>query len=262
MTALKPLFKWSGGKGDEIPKIIPFIPEFDNYVETFVGGGSLYWHLRPERAHINDLHPGAVALYKTVKAGGMSAIYDFCKEHPNEEETYYEVRKNEGTDYLSVAARFYYLRKTCFRGMLRYNKKGKFNIPFGRYKTFNFENLKNPEYERTMRNTTITQNSFEEVFKANNSENDFIFLDPPYCSPFSDYGYCQFGKEHHKKLAECFKNSSAKCLMVIGSTPFIRELYEGYIKTSYPKKYRFKLLKGRVDDKINTDHLVICNYDV
>ena len=83
-----------------------------------------------------------------------------------------------------------------------------------------------------------------------------------YDSVFTDYGFCVFAKEHHRRLAECFKNSKAKCLMVIGETPFIRELYEGYIKHSYPKKYRFKLLKGRVDDKINTNHLVICNYDV
>lgn len=158
---------------------MPFVPEFDNYVEPFVGGGALYWHLRPEKAHINDLHPGAVALYKTVKAGGMGAIYDFCKEHPNEEKTYYEVRKNEGTTELSVAQRFFYLRKTAFRGMLRYNKAGKYNIPFGRYRTYSYDILKDTRYEQTMRGTTITQTDFSEVFAANNSPNDFIFLDPP-----------------------------------------------------------------------------------
>ena len=262
MSSLKPIFKWSGGKSDEISQIKPFIPEFEKYVEPFVGGGALYWHLRPANAHINDLHPGAVALYRTVKAGGMRGIYDFCQEHPNEEKTYYEVRKKEGTDDFSVAARFYYLRKTCFRGMLRYNKKKKFNIPFGRYKNYNNENLKNPEYEKTMRGTTITQTDFSEVFAANDDENSFIFLDPPYFCAFKNYGFCNFGEEEHVKLAECFHNSKSKCMIVIGDHPRVRELYSDHIKHSYEKKYRFKLHSGRVGSDINTNHLVICNYDV
>ena len=61
-------------------------------------------------------------------------IYDFMKAHPNEEEIYYKVRAYKHEDALDNAKRFYYLRKTCFRGMLRYNSKGEFNIPYGRYK--------------------------------------------------------------------------------------------------------------------------------
>ena len=73
--------------------------------------------------------------------------------------------------------------------------------------------------------------------------------------------YCQFGKDHHRRLAAEFKKSKAKVMVVIGETPFIKELYgEEYIKKTYAKKYRFKLHSGRVDDKINTNHLIICNY--
>jgi DNA adenine methylase len=64
--------------------------------------------------------------------------------------------------------------------MLRYNKNSKFNIPFGRYKTINYNDLKNKD--------------FEYIFENYNDENNFIFLDPPYDSEFTDYGYCQFGK--------------------------------------------------------------------
>ena len=124
--------------------------------------------------------------------------------------------------------------------MLRYNKKGKFNIPFGRYKTCNYEILKDPEYEKLLKNTKIYCKNFEYIFQKYDDENNFVFLDPPYDSEFTDYGYCQFGREEHKKLAQCFKTTKNKCLMIIGKTPFIEEQYNGYIVGEYDLKYRLQ----------------------
>ena len=87
-----------------------------------------------------------------------------------------------------------------------------------------------------------------------------MFLDPPYDSEFTDYGYCQFGKEEQKKLACLFKETKIKCLMVIGKTKFIEELYKDYIVSEYDKKYKFKLYAGRIGSEINTKHLIIKNY--
>ncbi len=144
--------------------------------------------------------------------------------------------------------------------MLRYNRNGKFNIPFGRYKTVNYSDLQNSDYGTLLARTTVLCKSFEHIFENYNDENNFMFLDPPYDSEFTDYGYCQFGKEEQRKLAKCFKETKIKCLMVIGKTPFIEELYQGFIVEEYDKKYRFKLYAGRVGDEINTKHLVIKNY--
>jgi DNA adenine methylase len=158
------------------------------------------------------------------------------------------------------ACKFYYERKTCYRGMLRYNKKGKFNIPFGRYKTVQYDDLLKPEYEELLKRTEIRCAPFATIFAEYNDPSNFVFLDPPYDSEFTDYGYCSFDREHHKRLAECFKTTKNKCLMVIGATPFIRELYDGYIVDEFEKKYAFKLHSGRVGSEINTTHLVITNY--
>ena len=87
-----------------------------------------------------------------------------------------------------------------------------------------------------------------------------MFLDPPYDSEFTDYGYCVFDKEAHKDLFNHFANTKIKCLMVIGKTAFIEDLYKDYIVDRYDKKYKFKLYAGRVGDEINTEHLVIKNY--
>ena len=199
--SLKPIIKWSGGKKDELREIIPHIPDkFLVYIEPFVGGGAVYFHLNPNHAVINDVHKELIDFYQSIKNGNAPKIYDFMQKHPNDEATYYKVRGYDNTDVLDNAKRFYYLRKTCFRGMLRYNKSGEFNIPFGRYKTLNFEELKNKDYEDLLKRTDIYNKSFELIFRENNSPNNFMFLDPPYDSEFTDYGYCTFGKDEHQKF--------------------------------------------------------------
>lgn len=259
--SLKPIVKWSGGKKDEIKKFIKYIPEnYDIYLEPFIGGGAVYFHLNPKKAVINDIHTELTDFYQSIKNGYSKEIYNFMKEHTNEEDTYYKVRSYIPKNPLENAQRFYYLRKTCFRGMLRYNNKGQFNIPYGRYKTYNFEDINNIQYERLLKNTDVLNKDFEYIFDTYNSKNNFMFLDPPYDSEFTNYGYCSFGKDNHKKLAKCFKETNIKCLMVIGKTPFISELYNGYIVDEYDKNYRFKLHSGRVGSEINTKHIVIINY--
>lgn len=259
---MKPIVKWSGGKKDEIKQFVDMIPDdINTYVEPFLGGGAVFFNLEPKKAVVSDVHTELVDFYRALKDGKGEDIYSFMKEHPNEESEYYKVRDNmEIETPLDNAKRFFYLRKTCFRGMLRYNKSGKFNIPFGRYKTYNFEELKDEKYHKVFENTEILNESFESVFERCNDPKDFIFLDPPYDSEFTDYGYCSFGKEEHQKLAECFKKSKARCMMVIGKTPMIEELYKDYIKKEYFKKYAFKIHSNRVGDEINTTHVVITNY--
>jgi len=260
---LKPLVKWSGGKGDEIKQFEKYLPlEYNTYIEPFIGGGALYFYLSPKKAVISDVHTELVDLYTCIGDGKSKEIYDFMTNNPNDEETYYKIRdKMVINDTLDNAKRFYYQRKTCFRGMLRYNKSGKFNIPFGKYKTVNYNDLQNKEYEELLSRTNVLNSSFENIFENyNDDENNFMFLDPPYDSEFTDYGYCKFGKEEQKKLATLFKETKIKCLMVIGKTDFIVELYKDYIVDEYEKKYKFKLYAGRVGDEINTKHLIIKNY--
>jgi len=79
--------------------------------------------------------------------------------------------------------------------MMRYNKNGKFNIPYGKYKTIDYKILKDKDYINIFKNTIIYNNSFEYIFDNYNDDNNFMFLDPPYDCNFTDYGYCKFEKE-------------------------------------------------------------------
>ena len=259
---LKPLVKWSGGKGDEIKFFEKYMPkDFDMYLEPFIGGGSVYFYLNPKKAVINDIHKDLIDLYRCIANGKNKDIYDFMKNNNNDETTYYKIRDEMIiNDDLDNAKRFYYQRKTCFRGMLRYNKNGKFNIPFGKYKSINYNELLNDNYEILLQKTIILNENFEYVFQNYNNENNFMFLDLPYDSEFTDYGYCKFGKNEHIKLAELFKETKIKCLMIIGKTDFIENLYKDYIIDEYSKNYKFKLYGNRIGDEINRKHLIIKNY--
>jgi DNA adenine methylase len=260
---LAPLIKWSGGKSDEIKTFYKHIPSsYNKYIEPFIGGGSLFFYLNPNNAIITDVHTELIDLYQSIKEGKSEEIYKFMELNQNTEENYYKIRDTMAiNNSLDSAKRFYYQRKTCFRGMLRYNKNNKFNIPFGKYKTINYSDLLNKKYEELLSRTEIIKTSFEYAFDNYNDNNNFMFLDPPYDSEFTDYGYCKFGKDEHIKLAKYFKETKIKCLLIIGKTKFIEELYKDYIVEEYEKQYKFKLYGGRVGDEINTKHLIIKNYN-
>jgi DNA adenine methylase len=272
---LKPLCKWSGGKRNEIPLFKKFYPKnFDKFIEPFAGGAAVFFDLNFSGTNvINDIHPDLINFYKQISLGNANEIYELVKSFGVGEMEYYIVRgggkklvngevpftpKND----IERAAQFYYLRKTCFRGMLRYNEKGEFNIPWGKYKTVSFEELKNQEYSDLLSRTDIMIGDYTKVFEKYNSNENFCFLDQPYDSVFNDYGFDNFDRQKQIELSEIFKTTQNKCLMVVGGSDFIRELYDGYIKFEYPKNYAFKIHSGRVGSEINVNHLVITNYEV
>ena len=259
---MKPLVKWSGGKTREINFFKSHYPEnFSMYIEPFVGGGAVFFDLNFKKNVINDIHKDLINFYKQIKEGNSKEIFNLMKQHTNDEKNYYYIRDvYKPTNEIEKAFVFFYLRKTCYRGMLRYNQKGKFNIPYGRYKTYNFEELLNPEYENLFKDTIVMNTSFEKIFEQFNDKKNFVFLDPPYDSIFTDYGYCKYNQEDHYSLFQWFKKTKNNCLMIIGETDYIKHLYKNFIVEKYPKKYAFKLHSGRVGKEINNYHLIVKNY--
>jgi DNA adenine methylase len=252
--SLKPLVIWLGGKRSEIKKYIQYIPDdIDTYLEPFVGGGATYFHLNHNKNVISDVHTELTDFYQCLKEDKNEDIHTFMTTQSNNKENYYEIRDNmEVHSPLDNAKRFYYLRKTCYSGMSNYDKKGNFKTTYGYRKICNFTDLQNEKYVDLLKNTTILNSSFEYIFENYNDQRNFMFLDPPYDCKITNYGYCAFGKEDHIKLAECFKNTNIRCLMVIGKTDFIENLYDGYIVEQYHKNYDF--------NKKNVIHLIIKNF--
>ncbi|MBN8586677.1 MAG: DNA adenine methylase [Ignavibacteria bacterium] len=163
---------------------------------------------------------------------------------------------------------FYFIRNQAYSGMFRYNSKGEFNVPYGgiqyNRKDFNkkLNYFRQKDFLNHLSKTKITSLDFEDfILKFKPSNNDFVFLDPPYDSEFSTYTKNVFGKEEHIRLANLFiKNCKAKWMLVIKNTEFIVSLYEGkglHI-TSFDKRY---LVSFKNRNNPNTKHLIIKNYD-
>ncbi|MBP5308219.1 MAG: DNA adenine methylase [Clostridia bacterium] len=162
------------------------------------------------------------------------------------------------------AAVFFFVREFCYGSMFRYNKNGDFNVPYGgiAYNGKDFRKkvdaLFNREAVSALSSAEIHSEDFGKIF-ALCGENDFIFLDPPYDTDFSDYETNVFGKTEHKRLAECVYNTRAKFLLIIKNTPFIESLYaeRGYNIFAFDNEYAY-CVKGRNDRK--AEHLIITNY--
>ena len=164
------------------------------------------------------------------------------------------------------SAQWVFIREFCFGSMFRFGPSGDFNVPYGGfgYNSKNFENkiqnIISDETKQLFKSTDISCSDFKDVIDNwEYSEDDFMFLDPPYDSIFTDYDGNSFTKEDHKRLAECLKNCKCKWLMAIGKTAFINDLYKDYHIYEYDKTYMYQA-RGEYDSK-HTRHLIITNYE-
>lgn len=167
-------------------------------------------------------------------------------------------------------AYFLYIREFCYAAMFRYNANGEFNVPYGgmSYNSKNFRSLvnnlrNNDELRRYLNGWTYIHNrDFEDFLnRIPIHNNDFIFVDPPYDSEFSEYAQNVFGVEEQTRLADCLARINANIMIVIKETDFIRNLYEerGFNIIPFDKKYNVNF-QNRNDREVT--HLIITNYDI
>jgi DNA adenine methylase len=290
MTKLTPLFKWSGGKRKEIKIFEKYYPDFVKnsndykFIEPFFGGGAVYWSLNAKENIINDIDFDLINFLKIVKYNSNELISmttelsEKIKEITTLEKEgkysipeaktlrgvfYYEWRNKDRENGLHIltplerAFRFIFVNQLAFNGMRRFNKKGEFNIPYGNYKTFNFNIVE--DHINLLRKTEINCGSYKDIMFLNDTKDTFIYLDPPYTREFKTYSHGNvFGDEQQIELSDVFKSMKhAKVMIIINKDDFTTELYKDYIKHTYDLRYSTNI-KNRYDN--NVQHLVICNY--
>lgn len=282
---MKPIIKYAGGKSKEIEIIKKFLPVYSGkYIEPFFGGGALYFSLEPEEAIINDINFKLIEFYKGIREDykRIKKELEILEEIYIKNRKEYEERKKEATDRIldkneilyyemrdffngketsfHPATVYYFINKTAYSGMIRYNRQGKFNVPYGRYKNLNTR-LITSEHYKLLNKCEIFCYDYKKIFKMAKKE-DFLFLDPPYDCVFNNYGNHQltdgFNEKMHIELSEEFKKLKSKALMVIGKTSLTEKLYKDYIVYEYDKKYAVNI-KNRFDTA--TKHLIIINYN-
>lgn len=225
MSNARPFIKWVGGKGQLISQLNSLLPhdfqqwEDVTYIEPFVGGGAMLFHLLShypniKRAVINDINKDLTTCYEIVRDKPCDLIralqdiqteYDSLLKDTFRQEFYYRMRDRFNTkalDALENTVLFFFLNKTCFNGLYRVNKKGGFNVPFGKYEspTFFNEEVIYADSE-LLQNVEIMNGDFEETFSKIQGKSLFYF-DPPYRPLSNTSSFNSYSKEDFNDTAQ------------------------------------------------------------
>ena len=213
--------------------------------------------LQTELSEIEKLYVANRKKFEALKSKTPNLRVD-----DDNETLYYQVRDmfNDLTEKKhSDALLYFFINKTAYSGMIRYNSKGEFNVPYGRYANLN-TSLVTKAHSRLLANTEIYNCDYKNIFEMA-EEDDFMFLDPPYDCVFSDYGNAEhkdgFNEKNHTELANAYKQLKCKALMVIGRTPLTEKLYGDMIVDEYGKSYAVNI---RNRFKSEASHILISNY--
>ena len=248
---VKPPLKWAGGKFRLLPVILPALEVFPSsrrLVEPFAGSGAVFLNAPHSSCLVCDTNRDLIELY-TAAARSKAAFIQRCKEYftpqSNTAETFYRLREafNGLAHGEERAAVFLYLNRHAYNGLVRYNAKGLFNTPFGRYKAPYFPQT---ELEALVRRTeeadiAFAVSDFRDTFAALR-KGDVVYCDPPYIplsatANFTEYTSGPFGPEEQRALAKSAAKAARKGIPVLISNhdvPFSRELYRQATVTSFP----------------------------
>ena len=241
-------------------RVVPVHHDVARRVEPFVGGAAVSLDIGTP-ALVSDMNPSLINLYKVVGSsayGQLQSLIDGYKLLTGEylEEAFYAARDviNNPQDELVWAASFIMVRQQCFSGMERYNKSGKFNVPWGRYKGFKC-NLSTDHHEFFKHSDIRLQDAVEVIAEATPS--DFIFLDPPYLDRL---GYIDGDGSDglHTRLADALSKTSAPFLLIHSDCSFYRDAYSGFTVDEKAFKYS-QQFKGREMKQNNVVHLYVHN---
>lgn len=244
----KPFLKWAGGKTQLLPELSKHIPKnYHQYIEPFIGGGAFFFSLTPEKGIISDLNEELTVTYQTIR-DQVHEVVKILKTYKNDETFFYNIRslKPENLSNIERTARLIYLNKTCFNGLYRVNKKGEFNVPYGKRKAgfLNEESL--IAASNYLQNVEILHGDYLTVLNTYAKKGDFIFLDPPYYpvgkhADFKRYTKAFFYHDDHVKLKQEFDRlNSLGCHVILTNSDHatVLDLYKDYdIKIIETKRF-------------------------
>ncbi len=238
---VKPFLKWAGGKYRLLAQILPELPAGRRLVEPFAGSAAVYLNAPFERALVCDANQDLIGLYNSLQGDGEDFIAlcrTFFIPQNNAKDRYYELRRqfNAAADPKLRAALLLYLNRHSYNGLIRYNLKGVFNVPFGRYKKPRFPQEEMLDFYRRTKNaeTSFVAADFRQAF-AMLRPGDVVYCDPPYLplsrtANFTAYAGKTFGEEDQAALAALALKTASRGIPVVLSnhdTPAGRALYAG-----------------------------------
>jgi DNA adenine methylase len=224
-VTLAPPLKWAGGKRWLVPRLQPIWAAHAHRLlaEPFVGGMAVALGLQATTALLNDTNPHLINFYRWLQRGFVISI-----EMENDRHLYYQHRQRfnaltrRGDAHTAeAAALFYYLNRTGFNGLCRFNSKGEFNVPFGRYKTIRYTTDFSP-YVEALRGWQFRSDDFSALSIRDDA---FIYADPPYDVEFTAYSPGGFNWRDQVRFAEWLAQHPGPVIVSNQATERILELY-------------------------------------
>ena len=233
-SSVRPPLKWAGGKRWQLPQLVKYwdSERHRRLVEPFCGGLAVALGLSPAQALLNDINPHLINFYKQLKKGLVSHL-----RQENKSALFYSHRQGfnqllkEGKSNTPQAAMlFYYLNRTGYNGLCRFNRSGGFNVPFGSYRNINYR-TDFLEYCDVFAKWKFINVHFEKVPLQ---PDDFVYADPPYDVEFRQYSKDGFDWEEQEKTAHWLAGHPGPVILSNQATPRIVKLYR---KLGYSLKF-------------------------
>lgn len=245
-----PFLKWAGGKRWLASSSrLPIPDQFERYIEPFVGGGAVFFKLRPAQSILSDINPELINLYRVIRDTPEPLEALMAEHHAKHSpDHYYRVRANVPSDTIAQAARTLYLNRTCWNGLYRVNLKGEFNVPIGTKTAVIIEGESFAALSDALQQAEILCQDFEATL-ALAQEGDFVFVDPPYTvkhnlNGFLKYnekifGWCDQIRLHDAVVAAADRGASV--VITNADHESVRELYSDF---TYRQLARTSILAG------------------
>jgi DNA adenine methylase len=225
VAQLPPPLKWAGGKRWQVPNLRPLWQPHSHrrLVEPFCGGLAVALGLQPAAAVLNDANPHLINFYRWLQKGLTISI-----DLRNDELTFYKRRdrfnsllRDGAADSAEAAGLFYYLNRTGYNGLCRFNRSGEFNVPFGKYRSIAYSR-EFPGYGELLAGWEFTTGDFASLPLQ---ETDFIYADPPYDVEFTAFSQGGFSWDDQVRTAEAFARHQGPVVLVNQATDRIDALY-------------------------------------
>lgn len=262
---LKPFLKWAGGKRWLLPELRKYLPnDYKRYFEPFLGGGAVFFGVRPNRAVLSDLNGDLIQLYRMVRdEPSMLKVLLTGHQKKHSKDHYYATRASKPKGELEQAAWMLYLNRTCFNGLYRVNKRGEFNVPIGTKSTVVFEDECFHALSRSLANADLKTQDFEKTIEGA-GKGDFVYVDPPYTVAHNFNGFLKyndhiFSWDDQVRLRNSLDDAASRGARIVVSNAnhsSIKELYAGFGKlTELP---RYSVIAGPAAKRVPTSELLYC----
>ncbi len=239
-----------------------FPKTFNNYLEPFLGGGAIFFHLQPEKAILSDVNLELIETYLAVQLN-WPLVLRYLKAHQksHSKNYYYQVRSQKPTALATKAARMLYLNRTCWNGLYRVNLAGKFNVPIGTKTNVLLDSDNFQETSNALKRADLCNCDFESTINRA-GDKDFIFVDPPYTvkhnyNGFLKYNETLFSWEDQLRLKTAIDRAVKRGAMVLvtnAAHSSIRELYSDYQQIELSRK---NVLSGKPEFRGRYEELAI-----